>query len=136
MTNFILLFSFLLGGHTSVGFLSIPVLRSVEPVRLSSSSHCWSAASHDIETGNQRLTVKSELLDLLKSTPSNAPTSRKLTKEILDKVDELERNCPTKDEDVIQSLAGNWELLWTAQDRQSNEWKRNPLRAMIKYVIR
>lgn len=83
-------------------------------------------------TENARLIMKAELLDSLKETPSNAPTSRKLTSHILGQIDELEKNCPTPDDDVLESLAGNWELLWTAQDRRSTEWRRNPLRALIK----
>lgn len=82
-------------------------------------------------TENARLIMKEELLDSLKETPSNAPTSRKLTTHILGQIDELEKNCPTPDDDVLESLAGNWELLWTAQDRRSTEWRRNPLRALI-----
>jgi len=88
------------------------------------------AATHDTEQDRQ--TRKTELLDLLKETPSNAPTSRKMTSEILEKIDDLEKCCPTPDEQVLESLAGNWELLWTTQDKRSREWRRNPLRAIIK----
>jgi hypothetical protein len=84
------------------------------------------------ETEQDRQTRKLELLDLLKETPSNAPTSRKMTREILEIIDDLEKCCPTPDEQVLESLAGNWELLWTTQDKRSHEWRRNPLRAIIK----
>ena len=89
-----------------------------------------SAATHD--TDQARQTRKIELLDLLKETPSNAPTSRTMTREILEKIDDLEKCCPTPDEQVLESLSGNWELLWTTQDKRSREWRRNPLRAIIK----
>jgi hypothetical protein len=75
---------------------------------------------------------KEQLLALLNMVPSNAPTPRKLTKDILDKVEELETLCPTPDNEVIAKLAGVWELQWTAQDRTSDEWRKNPLRAYIK----
>jgi hypothetical protein len=96
---------------------------------LNEYSVAWAATQG---TENARLMIKSELMDSLKETPSNAPTSRKLTSYILGKIDELEKNCPTPDDDVLENLAGNWELLWTTQDRRSSEWRRNPLRAIIK----
>lgn len=92
-------------------------------------STSW-AATDDIDQARE--TLKNDLLDLLKETPSNAPTSKKLTNDILEKIDDLEKNCPTPDELVLPNLSGNWELLWTAQDKRSTEWKRNPLRAFIK----
>lgn len=96
---------------------------------LNELSTAWAATQG---TENPRLVLKTELLDSLKETPSNAPTSRKVTNFILEKIDDLEKNCPTSDEDVLKSLAGNWELLWTTQDKRSTEWRRNPLRAIIK----
>lgn len=80
----------------------------------------------------QRDDVKSRLLDLIASTPSNMPTSKRLTDEILDVVRQLEESCPTPDEQVVESLTGNWELLWTAQDQRSDEWSLGPLRTWIK----
>ena len=79
-----------------------------------------------------RFERRSELLQLLKQTPSNAPTSRKLTKDILTKLDELEELCPTPDNEVLKNLAGSWELLWTTQDRRSEEWRLNPFGTWIK----
>jgi hypothetical protein len=88
---------------------------------------------HDVEEQTEaRASLRSELLSLLKETPSNAPTSRKLTKDILSKIDELETKCPTPEQDVLGNLAGNWELLWTAQDTKSTEWRNNPFRSWIK----
>jgi len=67
---------------------------------------------------------KTRLIRMLSSVPSNAPTPRKLTDEILQAVTQLEQQCPTPDDEVLAELAGNWELLWTAQDPNSAESKR------------
>jgi len=69
------------------------------------------------------------LLALLDSVPSNLPTSKSLTDEILAAVDKLEDVCPVAEEDVLPELTGNWELLWTAQDRSSGQFRLllNPL---------
>lgn len=75
---------------------------------------------------------KEQLLKLLIQVPSNAPTPGKLTRDILNKVEELETLCPTPEDEVLGKLAGVWELQWTAQDRGSDEWRNNPLRAYIK----
>ena len=58
---------------------------------------------------------KDQLLHLLNQVPSNAPTSRRLTRDILNKVEELETLCPTPEDEVLGKLGGNWELQWTAQ---------------------
>jgi len=77
--------------------------------------------------------IKAQLLQLLlEKTPRNVPTSASLTSEILAMVRQLEEECPTPDDSVLQELAGTWELLWTTQDRSSPESKRlsswiNPL---------
>ena len=71
--------------------------------------------------------AKSKLFDLLDEVPSNAPTPRGLTDDILAAVRVLERQCPTPDDDVLSELAGNWELLWTAQDKSSAESQRGVL---------
>ena len=76
--------------------------------------------------------IKMRLLDLIAKTPSNMPTSKHLTQEILDVVRQLEATCPTPEDQVVQMLAGNWELLWTAQDQRSDEWGLGPLRTWIK----
>jgi hypothetical protein len=78
---------------------------------------------------------KRRLLELISETPSNMPTSKRLTNEILDAVRQLEETCPTSDDKVVEQLAGNWELLWTAQDQTSDEWGLlGPVRTWIKYV--
>jgi len=74
---------------------------------------------------------KQQLLRLLNEVPSSAPTPRRLTIDILNKVEEMESLCPTPDDEVLGQLGGNWELQWTAQDRESREWRRNPMRAYI-----
>jgi hypothetical protein len=59
---------------------------------------------------------KRALFDLLDATPSNAPTPRTLTQQILAVVEQLEQECPTPSGDVLKKLSGPWELLWTTQD--------------------
>jgi hypothetical protein len=59
------------------------------------------------------------LLTLLSKVPSNVPTPKSLTDDILIAVRTLEKDCPTNDDRVLSELAGNWQLLWTTQD-QSN----------------
>eukprot|EP00978_Attheya_sp_CCMP212_P006684 scaffold15494_cov57-Attheya_sp.AAC.3 len=82
--------------------------------------------------GPSALEKRKELLfELLDSSPANVPTPTKLTKQILDVVRELEESCPTEDNCVLGQLAGNWELMWTAQDKSSPEWQQNPLRTWI-----
>jgi PAP_fibrillin len=82
------------------------------------------------EERQSRLAV---LFQLLKASPSNAPTSADFTKYILDAVQKLEDVNPTPDEEVLGKLAGTWELLWTAQDRSSEQYnKLGPLLTWIK----
>ena len=81
---------------------------------------CRSAATSVTDTTD----AKSRLFDLLDEVPSNAPTPRGLTNDILAAARDLEERCPTPDEDVLSELAGNWELLWTAQDKTSAESQR------------
>ena len=71
------------------------------------------------------------LLALLDSVPSNLPTSKSLTDEVLDAVKNLEKECPTSDESVLSELSGNWELLWTAQDRSSEQFLKGGLANVI-----
>jgi len=67
------------------------------------------------------------LLALLDSIPSNLPTSSSLTDQILGAVRNLEEDCPTLDGSVLSELSGNWELLWTAQDRSSEQYIKGGL---------
>jgi len=83
---------------------------------------CLSATSVSADAINNN--SKSKLLDLLDDVPSNAPTPRGLTDGILSAARVLEDCCPTPDDDVLSELAGNWELLWTAQDQSSAESQR------------
>ncbi len=85
--------------------------------------------------GTRRDEIKTRLLELIASTPSNLPTSKSLTNEILDMVRKMEATCPTPNDEVVERLGGNWELLWTAQDQTSDEWGLGPLRTWIKYVL-
>lgn len=78
--------------------------RTFEPVHMST-------ISDDVT----REATKEELLEVIASTPRNAPTSKTTTEEILSLVKKLEETCPTSEDDVLESLSGGWELLWTAQ---------------------
>ena len=62
---------------------------------------------------------KLALLNLLSKVPPNESTSKQLTTEILQAVNILEEECPTLETDVLSRIAGNWELVWTAQDKSS-----------------
>jgi hypothetical protein len=64
---------------------------------------------------------KQNLMDLLTSIPPNQSTPQQLTNDLLAAAKHLEQVCPTKEEEVLQELSGNWELIWTAQDKQSEE---------------
>lgn len=79
--------------------------------RLPSRTHFFESVANF----EQEAPLKDQVLQLLSTTPTNAPTSMLLTYKILDKISELEKMCPTRDEDVLASLAGSWELVWTAQ---------------------
>lgn len=59
--------------------------------------------------------MRDELLELIADTPRNAPTPKSKTEQILEQVRRLESVCPTADKDVLASLGGAWELVWTAQ---------------------
>ena len=74
---------------------------------------------------------KSELLNLLSQVPPNEATPKELTASILQAVKKLEDNFPTPKEDVLESVAGNWELLWTAQDLSSLPQKRVNLQSWV-----
>ena len=66
---------------------------------------------------------KEQLFCLLANVPRNASTPKPLTEKILSAVRELERDCPTMEQDVLDELGGNWELIWTAQDASSSRFK-------------
>jgi len=76
---------------------------------------------------------KLALLGLLSKVPSNESTPKDLTQQILRAVSVLEKDCPTPEEDVLLKLAGNWELIWTAQDVTSlpNDGQNNPFSTFI-----
>ena len=71
---------------------------------------------------NRNDTKVDELLALLSTVPSNVPTPKSLTDDILGFVRKLEEDCPTNDGLVLSRLSGNWELLWTAQDKSSSQY--------------
>lgn len=73
---------------------------------------------------------KSALLELLKEVPPNEATPKQLTTDILGAVKTLETECETPESDVIPQLAGNWELVWTAQDASTKP--RNIFSTWIK----
>ncbi len=66
---------------------------------------------------------KEILLDLIvNQTPAGRATSAKLTQQILSQIRAL--SCPTPDDQVLTSLSGTWELLWTAPDPSQPESQR------------
>mmetsp|Transcript_18751 Transcript_18751/g.26445 ORF Transcript_18751/g.26445 Transcript_18751/m.26445 type:complete len:315 (+) Transcript_18751:2-946(+) len=91
----------------------------------------------NLETTQTRtqLDKKQQLMELLEQVPANQKSSTELTSKILKIVQEIEMYNNNKDDadsssssviadkDVLSSLAGNWQLLWTAQDKNSQEWK-------------
>jgi len=86
-----------------------------------------------ISESTNSLTCKERLLKILEQTPRNAPTPGSLTSEILEVVklmESLDGNVP--ESEVLQKLSGNWELLWTAQDKNSREYKQDPFRRILK----
>lgn len=75
---------------------------------------------------------KVALLELLEKVPPNESTPKELTSRILEAVSVLESECKTSDDDVLSSLVGNWELIWTAQDSKNLPAnQRNPFRNWI-----
>ncbi|GAX11781.1 hypothetical protein FisN_7Lh163 [Fistulifera solaris] len=85
--------------------------------------HCSSARFS--QQGLQVTTsTKDGLFELLQQAPKNTPTSQKLTADILTTVRLLEKECPTPDAEILQALAGPWELIWTAQDPNAPESNR------------
>lgn len=76
-------------------------------------------------------TTKDALLRAISSTPSNSPTSKQKTNEIMALARDLEAQCPTPDEQVLDNLQGSWELMWTAQDRSNGDASSLPFRNFI-----
>lgn len=76
---------------------------------------------------------KQKLLNLLAQVPPNESTSKELTQQILQIVNDIEDLCPTPDTDVLSRVSGNWELVWTAQDKSSlpNSVGSNPFATFI-----
>jgi len=92
----------------------------------------YSTTTSGEESSRRRLSVKNDLLELVKESPSNKASSRQLTRNILTKIEELvATSCPTPNAEVVESLAGNWDLVWTAQDQSSAEWRNNPFGSFI-----
>jgi PAP_fibrillin len=102
--------------------------------RIKRRQHCEgskrknASALHAIEA----VTVcKDELLNLLSSVPSGLPTPKGMTISILSLVQQLELKCPTRDDLVIPSMQGSWELMWTAQDTTLPEANRSFMSSWI-----
>ena len=75
---------------------------------------------------------KQKLLNLLAQVPPNESTSKELTQQILQIVNDIEDLCPTPDTDVLSRVSGK-ELVWTAQDKSSlpNSVGSNPFVTFI-----
>lgn len=74
---------------------------------------------------------KDDLLNLLSNLKPNEATPTSLTNDILQAVSILEPNCPTDEDSVLNELNGNWELIWTVQDKQSGDDRSSLLRNWI-----
>jgi len=83
-----------------------------------SESNIQEVSNNDIEMTQQQ-SKKEHLLNTLSKVPPNQPTSKSLTDEILTSVANLELYCPTDTNSVLEELNGNWELVWTAQDKKT-----------------
>mmetsp|Transcript_29163 Transcript_29163/g.59885 ORF Transcript_29163/g.59885 Transcript_29163/m.59885 type:complete len:300 (+) Transcript_29163:84-983(+) len=96
-------------------------LKSIQPLHSHFSDLFSSPPSNntDSKIPAEKSDEKSALMELLAQVPPNQSTSKELTSRILDAVKVLENSCPTPDEDVLSRLVGNWELIWTAQDRDN-----------------
>lgn len=92
--------------------------------------------------------TKEKLYSLLQATPRNVPTPTDLTQQILSTVRQLEliqeentaqlssSESSSSNEDFLQRLSGNWELLWTTQDKSQRESQKifswiNPLENQV-----
>jgi hypothetical protein len=106
------------GGGVGVGVEQVKVGRYRTRVWIQPNDETSRTKDTGDSQGPSALEKRKELLlELLDSSPANVPTPTKLTKQILDVVRELEESCPTEDNCVLGQLAGNWELMWTAQVR-------------------
>ena len=129
--------AFVIGSrHSSNRF---PSSTSISKLHLS-IANIFSPQSTSNTKSNKINDDKLNLINLLSQVPSNQSTSKQLTKEILQATSILEKQCPTLEENVLQRLVGNWELVWTAQDKSSlqdrdddsNRWMRlNPFATFI-----
>ena len=108
------------------------VLRSSCPLR-SGLSINMSMNEVNSSSATNRIQRKEKLSSLLEKVPRNASTPKALTEEILSAARDMESFCPTKENEVISELGGNWELIWTAQDPSSlKEQEQNPIFTWIK----
>jgi hypothetical protein len=91
------------------------------------SRQLWAAAQQTSTTSttSTRQQKKQELLEWIQSTPSGLPTPYFVTRNILNLVESMEKDdvvSPTIPESqLLNALAGTWELLWTAQDPKAPE---------------
>ena len=133
-------FLFVLVLSSSLNFAVYAFLASKSPLARSrrgrvnpQTLHASSGSATSSETSRED--DLKELLQLLEATPSNAPTSSDFTNYILQVIRKLEDECPTQDQEVVSKLAGTWELLWTTQDTNSEQYNRlGPILNWIKYV--
>lgn len=99
---------------------------------LFSLSSTGSNTAGDNQLSDKGLAAKDALLSAIASSPSNAPTSRDNTNTIMQLARDLESQCPTPEDQVLDTLQGSWELLWTAQDRsQKDPSQLGPFREFI-----
>ncbi len=117
-------------GHMPSPFPRNLLLLSSNPKTM--AVYAGSNLNADIDINNMRDEKKKILMDLLSTVPSNVSTPKQLTSDVLSAVRDLEGYCPTQEEEVLSSLGGNWELLWTAQDTLSKEGSQSRIFNWIK----
>jgi hypothetical protein len=101
-------------------------------------SSITSSVKGDMVGSHSNVVIKQRIFELLDGTPPNEPTPQPLTLQLLQQIRSLEEEStdvanavPPKE--FLAYLAGNWELKWTAQDVNSQEYRTtNPLRRWIK----
>jgi hypothetical protein len=113
-------------------------LQSLSSSKSSSTTSLWTVErDEDFDSNNNivgKQQLKSRLLTLLAEVPPNESTSIELTRQILHAANTLEAHCSStqiEEDSILPRLAGNWELLWTAQDLSNLQKNNNPFLTFI-----
>jgi PAP_fibrillin len=128
-----LTFAFLSTRHQSITRPILKTSKTIDRPNFLGDERCRCRLSTPSDvTIDERESLLQELIQLLESTPANAPTSREFTNSILEVVRKLESDCPTPENDVVDKLGGTWELLWTTQDTSSEQY--NSLGPFLNWI--